>query len=174
MLCSALHCLCLAALHLWAVGSGQWNFCNVLPLCLRTVGTGAPAMHRRTAWRRSVEFLQYAASLGAVGRATPTFAQPHCSGAVGSRSPAMHCLTACGQWAVELLLCTATMSRGRGLWNPCNALPHCVGALGSGILVMQCLLPGGSGKRNSCIALPHCLWAVGSGAPALHRHPFYR
>ena len=49
VLCPALHCVCLAALHLWAVGSGQRNFCYALSLCLRAVGSGAPALHRHTA-----------------------------------------------------------------------------------------------------------------------------
>ena len=26
-------------------GSGQWNFCNVLPRCLGAVGSATPAMH---------------------------------------------------------------------------------------------------------------------------------
>ena len=51
-LCSALHCVCLAALHLWAVGSGQRHLCNVPPLCLRAVGNRAPALHRHIAWRQ--------------------------------------------------------------------------------------------------------------------------
>ena len=41
-------------------------------------------------------------------------AQPHCLEAVGSTTPPMHCLTAYGQWAVELLLCTARLPRGSG------------------------------------------------------------
>ena len=39
-------------------------------------------------------------------------ALPHCLGAVGSATPAMHCLTAWGQWAVELLQCTASLPWG--------------------------------------------------------------
>ena len=39
----------------------------------------------------------------------------------------MHCLTACGQWAVELLLCTASLPMGSGQWNSFYALPHCQG-----------------------------------------------
>ena len=58
-------------------------------------------------------------------------ALPHCLGAVGSATPAMHCLTALGQWAVELLSSTATLPRGSGQCNSCNALPHCLGAVGS-------------------------------------------
>ena len=66
----------------------------------------------------------------------------------------MHCATAWGQWAVELLQCTASLHGGSGQWNSCNAPPS---------------LPGGSGQCNSCNALPHCLGAVGSGTPAMHR-----
>ena len=137
VLCSALHCVCLAALHLWAVGSGQWNFC---------------------------------------------YALPHCPGAVGSATPALHSLTACGQWAAKLLLCTATLSGGSELWNSCNALPHCLGAVGNatpvvhrhtawGQWAVQLLqyttsLPGGSGQCNSNATLPR---AVGSGTPVMHR-----
>ena len=41
----------------------------------------------------------------------------HCPGAVGSTTPAMPCLTAWGQWAVQLLICTPTLPRGGGQWN---------------------------------------------------------
>ena len=64
----------------------------------------------------------------------------------------VHCLTARGRWAVELLQCTASRPGGSRQWNPCNALPHC---------------PGGRGQWNSDIALSHRLAAVGS-APATH------
>ena len=47
--------------------------------------------------------------------------------------PALHCLTVLGQWAVQLLQCTASLPRGSGQWNSCNALPHCQGAVGSGL-----------------------------------------
>ena len=80
----------------------------------------------------------------------------------------MHCLTAWGQWAVELLLCTATPPGGSGRCNPCNTLPHYLGAVGSGTPPIYCLTAGGSGQWNSCYALPHCLGAVGSGTPALY------
>ena len=50
----------------------------------------------------------------------------------------MHCLTTCGQWAVELLLYTATLSGGSGQWNSYYALPHCLGAMGSENLAMHC------------------------------------
>ena len=74
VLCTALHCVCPAALHLWAVDSGQCNSCNALP---------------------------------------------HCLGAVGSATPATHCHTAWGQWAVELLQRTASLPGGSGQWNSC-------------------------------------------------------
>ena len=85
-------------------------------------------------------------------------------GAVGSLTPAMHCLTALGQWAVQLLQCTASLPRGSGQCNSCTTLPHCPGAVGSATPAMHCLaawgqwavellqctasLPGGSGQRS--------------------------
>ena len=70
-------------------------------------------------------------------------------------SPAMHCLTAWGQWAVALLQCTAPVPSGQWAVKP-----------------LQCTapLPGGSGQWNFCHTLPHCLGAVGSGTPAMHCH----
>ena len=51
----------------------------------------------------------------------------------------MHCLTAWGQWTVQLLQCTALLPWGSVQWNSCNALPHCVGAVGTGTPAMHCL-----------------------------------
>ena len=95
----------------------------------------------------------------------------------------MHCLTAWGQWAVELLQCTAPLPGGIGQCNFCNTLPHCLGAAGSATPAMHCLtalgqwaaellqctasLPGSSGQCNSCNAVPHCLGAVGTATPAM-------
>ena len=103
---------------------------------------------------------------------------------VGSGTLAMHCLTAWGQWAVQLLQCTASLPGGIGQCNFCNALPHCPGAAGSGTPAMHCLiaweqwavqllqctasLPGGSGQCSFCNALPHCLGAVDSATSAMH------
>ena len=130
-----------------------------------------------------------ALQLWAVGKGGWNFciAAPHCLGAVGRAIPSMHCLTFCGQLALELLLWTVTSSEGSAQWNSCNALPHCMGAVGSGTPVMHChiasgqwalellqyapSLPRGSEHRNSCNALPHRLGAVGSGSPAT-RGPF--
>ena len=228
VLCTALHCACPVALHLWAVGSGQWNFCYALPHCLGAVGSATPAMHCLNACRQwAVELLLCTATLaGGSGRWNSCNALPHCLGAVGSGTPATHCLTAQGKWAVQLLQCTASMPGGsgqwnschrlpycprvRGQWNSCNALPHRLGVAGSGILAMcgptswgdrescpggcSCLksgspvmrchtawgqwavqilhctasLPGGSGQWNSCDAPPHCAGAMGSATPAMH------
>ena len=75
--------------------------------------------------------------------------------------PAMHCLTAWGQWAVQLLQCTDSLPGRSGQWTPCNTPQHCLGAAGSATLALHCLtalgqwavdllqctasLPGGSG-----------------------------
>ena len=109
---------------------------------------------------------------------------PHCLGAVGSGTPAIHCRTAWGQWAGKFLHCTAAPPGGSGRCNSCNALPHCLGAVGSGtpaihrltargqwaveLLQYTASLPGGSGQCNSCNTLPQCLGAVGSETPATH------
>ena len=128
---------------------------------------------------------QCTASLpGGSGQWNSCNALPHCPGAVGSGTPAMHGLTALGQWTVQLLQCTASLPGGSGLCNSCNALPHCLGAVGSATpathrltawgqwaaQLLQCTtsLPGGSGQWNSCNALPHCPGAVGSGTLAMH------
>ena len=73
----------------------------------------------------------------------------------------MHSLTAWGQWAVELLQCTAPLPGCSGQCNSCNTLPHHRGAVGSAtptthyliapgqqaVQVLQCTdsLPGVSG-----------------------------
>ena len=91
--------------------------------------------------------------------------------AVGSATPAVHCHTAWGQWAVELLSCTATLPRGSGQCNSCNILPHRLGAVGSATLARYCLTawwqwavqllqctatpPGGRGQWNSCNTRAH-------------------
>ena len=68
-------------------GSGQCNCCNALPHYARAVGSGTLAM-------RGPNCL--------------------CLGAADSATPAMHCLTALGQWAVQLLQYTAALPRGSG------------------------------------------------------------
>ena len=57
-------------------------------------------------------------------------------GSVGSATPAMHRLTAWGQWAVELVQRTVSLLGGSEQCNSCNALPHRVGAVGNGTPAM--------------------------------------
>ena len=154
-------------------GSGQCNLRNALPHCPGSVGIATPAIHCRTAWGQlAVQLLQCNASLpggsghrnskllprtaslpGGSGRCNFYNARPHCLGAVGSATPAMHCLTAWGQWAVQPLQCTASLPRGSGQWNSCNAPPQRLGAVGSATPAMHSLT---------------ALGAVDSGTPAMH------
>ena len=91
-------------------GSGQRTSCNALPHWRGAVGIGTPAMHRLPA-----------------------------PGAVGSATPATHCGTAWGQWAAQLLHCTAPLPWGSRQCKSCNALPDCLEAVGSATPAMQCL-----------------------------------
>ena len=65
----------------------------------------------------------------------------------------MHCRTAWGQWAVQLLRHTAPLPGG---------------AVGSGTLQYTALLRGGSGQWTSCNARAHRLGSVGCATPAIH------
>ena len=76
---------------------------------------------------------------------------------------AMHCHAAWGQWAVQLLQCTASPHGCSGKWNFCNALPHYLGPWKVQLVQCTVSLPEGSGQWNSCNILPHRLGAVGSG-----------
>ena len=75
--------------------------------------------------RWAVQLLQCTASLpGGTGQCNSCNALPHCLGALGtmgSATPAMCCLTAWGQWAVQV---------GSG---------QCKGAVGSATPAMHCL-----------------------------------
>ena len=51
----------------------------------------------------------------------------------------MHCPTAWGHWAVQLLQYTAALPGGSGQRNSCTALPQCPGAVGSGTPATHCL-----------------------------------
>ena len=79
----------------------------------------------------------------------------------------MHCLTAWGQWAMELVQGNASLPGSSEQRNPCNALPHCLHAVGSG---MWCTasLPEGSGQWKSWNARPDCWAAVGTRTAAMH------
>ena len=113
-----------------AVGSG--THAMHCPNCPGAVGTGTHAMHCPTArgqWavellqctvptpgQWAVELMQCTVPLpGGSGQCNSCNALSQRLGAVGSGTPAMHCPTAWGQWAVELLH---------------DALSHCPGAVG--------------------------------------------
>ena len=64
-------------------GCGQWNSCNTLPHYLGQWAVELPLLLQRTA----------SLPRGS-GRCNPYIALPHCMGAVGSATPATHCLTA--------------------------------------------------------------------------------
>ena len=127
-----------------------------------------------------MELLRYTASPPwGSGQRNSCLTLPHRPGAVGSATPAIHCLTAQGQRAVELLFNTASPPGGSGQWSSCsccNALliclgavgsgPHFRGAVGSGNPAIHCLTACGNGQCKSCNALPHRPGAVGSGTPA--------
>ena len=109
--------------------------------------------------QRAVQLLQCTASLPwGSGQWTPCNALPHCLGAVGSGSPAVHCPTAWGQCPVQLLQCTTSLPWGSGQCNSCNALPHCLclGAADSATSAMHCLSrkPCGSAGKKSTIRRP--------------------
>ena len=138
-------------------GSGQCNSCDTLP-------------HLPRRWSLSKEH-------------NSSNALPHCLGAVGNGNPVMQCLIAWGRWAVELLSCITTLTRGSGQCNSCNTLPHCPGAVGSGTSARHCRIawgqwavaflqctptpPGGAGQWKTCNAPPHCQETVASGTPAM-------
>ena len=79
----------------------------------------------------------------------------------------MHRLTTWGQWAVQLLQCTASLPGGSGPCSCCYALPNCLGAVGRGNPAMHCHTAWGhSGQWNSYNAPPHPMGALGSATPA--------
>ena len=183
------------------IGQGQWqcNSRGTLPHCVGAVHSATPAMQRHTAWGRwAVELMQCTASLlGGIVQWNSCHALPQCLGAVGSGTPTMrgpsswgdgescprdgrclksgipavHYLTARGQWAVELMKHTASLHSGSGQCNACNALPHRLGAEVSGTLTTHCFTASGSGQWYSCNALPHCLAAVGRATAVMHSIP---
>ena len=63
------------------------------------------------------------------GQWTSCNALPYCLGAVDSATPAIHGRIAWGQWAVELLQCTASLSGAVGSATPAI---HCRTARGGG------------------------------------------
>ena len=153
------------ALHSLPKGSGQRNSYDEVPHCPGAVGSGTPAMHCPTArgqWAVQIPHKELpqgnATLLGGSGQCKSCKVLhslpkgsgqrnsynevPPCPGAVGSGTPAMHCPTARGQWAVQIVQCTAPSPRGGAQWDSFHALPHRLGAVW---------------QRNLCYAMPHCL-----------------
>ena len=77
----------------------------------------------------------------------------------------MHCLSALGHWAMELLQCTASLPGGSGQCTSGNALPARLGAVGSGTRAM--CGPTSWGERESCPGGRRCLK---SKTPEMHCH----
>ena len=150
---------------------GQWNSCNALPHRPKAVGSGTLAMHCHTAWGAmgsATVAMHCPTAEGAVGSGTLAMhsapegsgqcnssnAVPHCPGAGGRATPVMHYHSACGQWAVELLLCSPTMLGGIAQCNSCTALPQRHGTVGNGTLAMRARQLGGRGFRPRRRSLP--------------------
>ena len=72
-----------------------------------------------------------------------------------------YCLTACGQWAVVLFWCTASLPVGLGQWYTFCALPHCLWAVGSGTPTGHCLTACGQWAAE--LLLGTASLPVGSG-----------
>ena len=81
----------------------------------------------------------------------------------------MHCPTAWGQWAVEVLQCTASLPGGSGQWNSCNALPHCLGAVGSGTPAMHLVTWHQSKNPQDGSCRTDCLHALPRSKPVVNR-----
>ena len=125
----------------------NWPVLFCLRLCTVTQGPVGP-LHRVCC---------AAPSVLCVRRRTAWCCALHCTcgqWAVGSGTSAMHCHTAWGQWAVQLLLCTASLPVGSGQWSSCYAPADCLGAVGSGTPAMQ----------RHCPLPPGVVWCVVCGA----------
>ena len=152
-------------------GSGRCNSRNTMRQCLGVVGSRTPATYCLTAWGKwAVQLLQCTASLlggnghcnscnvrshQARGRGVVPgrrwlpkerysyTALPHCLGAVGSATLAMHCRTPFGLWAVQLPQCTASLPGGSGRCNSRNTMRQCLGVVGSRTPATYCLTTWG-------------------------------
>ena len=87
---------------------------------------------------------------------------------MGSATPAMHCLTAWGQWTVQLRQCTAPLPGGSGQCNSCNALPHRLGAVDSATPAMHCPTAWGQWAVQLLQCTASLPGAVGSATRATH------
>ena len=110
-----------------------------------------------------MQLLQCSALLpGATGQCNSCFALPRYQKAMGSETPDMHCHTARGKWAMELLQCTASLPGSQWALQllQCTALTAS-GQWAVGLLQRAATLPSGSGQCNSCNTLHSLL--EGSG-----------
>ena len=155
--------------------------CPLHPAC--RAAPPVPYVWCRTAWCSAPHctvcaLLHCCCGQGAVGSVTHCQAAwglwaveillPHCVRAVGSGTPAAHCLPPLGQWTGHLLQYTAALPGAVGSGTPAT---HCATAWGQwavDLLQRTASLPGGSGQWDFCNALLHCLGAGGSGSPAMH------
>ena len=80
----------------------------------------------------------------------------------------MHCLATGGQWAVQLLQCSASPLGAVGVGTLALHCPTVWGPWAVELLSSTATVLRGSGQWNSCNALPHCLGVVGSAPPAMH------
>ena len=155
-------------------GNGQCIPCNIVPHCLGAVGSGTPTMRAPTSRGEGESCPGGSQCLIcetlAMRRLTASGQWAHCLKAVGIATGAMHCRSALGQWAVEILSCTASLPWGSRKWKSCNALLHCLTAMGSTTPAMTASQPGGSGQCKSSNTLPRCLGAMGGATPTMHCH----
>ena len=140
-------------------GAAQWNACNA-----RAHQLGGRGVLPRRRWLPKERYYcnEVPHCLGVSGRCNSCNAPPHCLGAVGRGTPVTQCLTAWGQWAVQLVQLNATPPGGSGQWNCFNAPAYQLG--GQGVLSRSRSLPK---ERYSCNALPHYVRAVGGATLAI-------
>ena len=104
------------------------------------------------------------------GQCNSCNALPYCFGAVGTATPAMHCLTAWGKWVVEFLQRSASLPSDDGQWAVERLLCSATLPRGNEQQLLQCTasLLVGNGQWSSWFASPHSPGAVGDGTCATH------
>ena len=177
-MCLSAHCVLVCCCTAGPVHCRAWPVLLCRRLCTVTQGLVGP-QHRVRRAAPSVLCVQCRTAWCCAPHCT-VCALPHCTcgqWAVGSATPTTHCHNAWRLWAVQLLLCTASLPRGNGQWSSCYAPLDCLGAVGSGTPAMQrhtawglCVVdflqcsatpPGDGGQWNSCNAPAHKLGGRG-------------
>ena len=136
--CLSARCVLVCCCTARPVHSRTWPVLLCRHLCTVTQGLVGPPHHVCCA-APSVLCVQCRAAWCCAPHCT-VCALPHCTcgqWAVGNGTPATHCHTAWRLWAVQLVLCTASLLGGSGQWSSCYAPPDCLGAVGSGTPAMQ-------------------------------------